>query len=233
MWCSWVRIEGDRRLARRRDHADLSLDDLDQFHDGDRSQGAGGDQCPVRGAERNGVQHPLQQRDVHGRGLQEQTDQHGPPEPAVREHAGRKHRMRLGTRVERVRDLGQGERHERDRDGVAEALALRPVPAHTDEERQEGDARQQQALPDDQADEAAGHERQAWVARRCLHDIRSRRFDRECHGREHVRDHVEPQDLQRPQWQRPAEHDRGKDGENLRKVAREQVVDEAEDVATG
>ena len=102
------------------------------------------------------MEHLLQERHVDRCGLEDQTNHHRRPEPTVRKQAAGERRPPLGTRVEGVEDLGQGQRHERHRGRLAQAVALGPVPAHADAKGEESDPGEQQPLPDDQADETEG-----------------------------------------------------------------------------
>ena len=116
----------------------------------------GGDHPPVRGGERDGVEHPLQERQVDRCDLEEQTDHHRRPEPTVREQPA--------VNADRVWERALKAWKTWARASVMNAIVVawrRPSPSVPCQrmptpEGQERDPREQQPLPDDQADETAG-----------------------------------------------------------------------------
>lgn len=153
------------------------------------------------------MEHLLQDRQVDRCGLEQQTNHHRRPEPTVCKQAAGERRPPLGTRVKGVKDLCQGQRHERYRGRLSQALALGPVPKHADAKGEESDPCEQQTLPDDQADKTQGEQRLLRVARGAFHHVRCRRLQRERKGGEDVGNQVEPQDLKGHQRERPADHE--------------------------
>ena len=95
------------------------------------------------------------------------------------------------------------------------------MPVHPDAKGGKSHSGEQQALPDDQADELRREQRVLWVSRWALHDVQARRFQCQGKGGEDVGDQVEPQDMQRDQRQRPADHQSDEYRQDFRKVAGE------------
>ena len=86
------------------------------------------------------------------------------------------------------------------------------------------------SLPDNQADETGSEQRLLRVAWRTFHRVRCRRLQRQCEGGEDVGNQIEPQNLESHERQRPADHQSDKHREDFRDVARQQVMEELENV---
>ena len=133
----------------------------------------------------------------------------------------------LGTGVERVGDLGEGERQERHRGRPADAVGLRPVPAQPEAEGDQRERGEHRPLPGDRGRGTARLTRPSRGSRggRFIMSGADGSSARARAGKTSVT-MFSQRICKRPERQRPADQDGDEHGEDLGEVAGEQVVDE-------
>ena len=161
---------------------------------------------------------------------QDERDQHDRQQtrevqPAVREEARLEQRA-VGAHVERLHDLRQRERHERQRLAAGEVAGRLPA----DPERRKGQNAEHQTLQDDADAEPVREDAFVLRLRFLPHHARLDLFHAERDRRQGVRDQIDPQQLHREQRRAVPEQHGGKDRDDFADVCAEQEADHLADV---
>ena len=128
------------------------------------------------------------------------------------------------ARVAQMCDLGERQRHECDGRRGVWCVAQRPQECR---ERREGN---QQRVAEDTNEELPRENRVLWALRRPAHHVNVARFDGQRQCRERIRDHVQPEQLERRQRQRQPGQACHQQHQYFGDIAAEQIEDKLADV---